>query len=183
VPRVAADRLTLPDPAAAVMVPAPQLPVRPFGVATTMPDGRVSVNATPVSETVLADGLVTVKLSEVVPFSAMPEAPNALPMDGGAITARFAEAVPPVPPFAELTAPVVLLCAPAAAPVTFTEKVHELLAASVAAERLIALVPCVAVIEPPPQVPVTPLGVETKSPVGRVSLKATPVRLCVALLF
>jgi hypothetical protein len=148
-----------------------------------MPDGSVSVNATPVSETVLADGFVTVKVSEVVPFSAMPEAPNALLMDGGATTARFAEAVPPVPPFAEVTAPVVLLCAPAAAPVTFTEKLHELLAANVAAERLITFVACVAVIEPPPQDPVRPLGVETKSPVGSVSLKAMPVRLCVALLF
>jgi hypothetical protein len=141
------------------------------------------VNATPVSETVLAVGFVRVKLSEVVPFSAMPEAPNALLMDGGVTTARFAEAVPPVPPFAEVTAPVVLLCEPAAAPVTFTEKLHELLAASVAAERLIKLVPCVAVIVPPPQVPVRPLGVEINSPAGRASLNASPVRLSVVLLF
>ena len=141
------------------------------------------MNATPVSETVLADGFVMVKLSEVVPFSAMPEAPNALLMDGGATTARLAEAVPPLPPFVEATAPVVLFCAPAAVPVTFTEKLHELLATSVAAERLITLEPCVAVIVPPPQVPVRPLGVETKSPAGRVSLNAIPVRLSVVLLF
>jgi hypothetical protein len=45
--RVAPERLTLLDPAAAVIVPPPQVPVKPFGTATTCPDGRVSVNPTP----------------------------------------------------------------------------------------------------------------------------------------
>jgi hypothetical protein len=48
----------------------------------------------------------------------------------------------------------VLLCCPAEVPVTFTENVQELLAASVAPERLMAFAPWVAVIVPPPQVPV-----------------------------
>ncbi len=46
--RVAPLRLTVPVPAVAVIVPLPQLPVRPFGVATTSPAGNVSVNPTPV---------------------------------------------------------------------------------------------------------------------------------------
>jgi hypothetical protein len=39
----------------------------------------------------------------------------------------LAEAVPPVPPSVEVTAPVVLFFVPAVVPVTFTEKVQELL--------------------------------------------------------
>src|SRR5207302_11519472 len=37
------DRLMLPLPATAVIVPLPQEPVKPFGVATTSPAGRLSV--------------------------------------------------------------------------------------------------------------------------------------------
>ena len=44
---VAPERLTLLDPAAAVIVPPSQVPVNVFGVAITCPDGRVSVNPTP----------------------------------------------------------------------------------------------------------------------------------------
>src|SRR5262245_20205405 len=39
--RVAPERLTLPLPAVAVMVPPPHEPVRPLGVATTSPAGNV----------------------------------------------------------------------------------------------------------------------------------------------
>ena len=46
---VAADRLMLPLPAVAVIVPPPQEPVSPFGVATTSPLGKASLNPTPVS--------------------------------------------------------------------------------------------------------------------------------------
>ncbi len=130
----------LPEPATAVAVP-PQVLVRPLGVATTIPAGKVSVNATPACATVLAAGLVMVKVSVVVPFKAIAAAPNALAMEGGATTAIEAEAVPPVPPSVEVTAPVVLFLAPAVVPVTFTEKVHELLCARVAPERLMTLVP------------------------------------------
>src|SRR5260221_13795688 len=108
VARVAPDRLTVPEPATAVIVPPPQLPVRPFGVATTKPAGRLSVKATPVSGMVLATGLVMVKLKLVVPFSGIVNAPNSLVMVGGVATARFAVAVLPVPPLVELTLPVVL---------------------------------------------------------------------------
>src|SRR5262249_9831050 len=77
----------------------------------------------------------------------------------------------------------VLFCKPAAVPVTFTEKVQELLAGIVPPDKLLTLVPCVAVIVPAPQVPLSPLGVEITRPAGSVSLKATPLRATVVLLF
>jgi hypothetical protein len=103
---VAPLKLTVPDPATAVMVPPPQLPVRPLGVATTRPAGRVSEKATPASETVLAAGLVMVKLSVVVPFKAMAVAPNDLAITGGATTVSVAEAAAPLPPSFEVVAEV-----------------------------------------------------------------------------
>src|SRR3954466_3018640 len=75
-------RLTLPEPAVAVMIPAPHVPVSPFGVATTSPAGSVSVNATLVS-VVLALGLVSVKVSVVLPFKAIEGAPKTLVIVGG----------------------------------------------------------------------------------------------------
>ena len=85
------------------------------------------MKATPVSATVLAAGLVTVKVSVVVPFSGMEIGLNAFAITGGATTMTLAEAVKPVPPSVEVTAPVVLFFWPAVVPVTFTEKVHEVL--------------------------------------------------------
>jgi hypothetical protein len=161
-------------PVGAVVVSAPPHTVDDE-LATVSPVGSVSVNATPFSATVLAAGLVMVKVSEVVAFTAIVVGLNALAIEGGATTLMEALAVPPVPPSVEVTLPVVLFCCPAAVPVTFTENVQEALAASVAPDRLMTFVPVVAVIVPPPQVPVKPLGVETTSPAGKVSLKPTPV--------
>jgi hypothetical protein len=96
-PKVAPDRLTLFDPEAAVMVPPPQLPVRPFGVDTTRPEGKVSVKPTAVRETV-AFGLMMSKLKAVEPPIRIVDAANALLMTGGATTVMVAEAVPPFPP-------------------------------------------------------------------------------------
>jgi hypothetical protein len=175
-------RLILVDPATTVVTPA-QVFVRPFGVATTKPVGSVSVNATPVSATALATGLVIVKVSDVVPFSGIAAAPKALAIDGGATTLIEAEAVPPVPPWVEVTLPVVLFWVPADVPVTFTENVHELLDASVAPVKLTTLVACVDVIVPLPQLPVRPLGVEITRPAGNVSVKPVPVSAVVVLLF
>jgi len=109
-------------------------------LATVKPVGSVSVKATPVSGSTFAAGLVIVKVSEVVAFSAILLGLNTLAIDGGASTFTLAEAVPPVPPSVEVTLPVVLLCNPAAIPVTFTEKVQELLAAIDAPLRLITFV-------------------------------------------
>jgi hypothetical protein len=94
---------------------------------------------------------------------------------GGATTVSDAVLlVAPGPLSFELIGPVVLFCVPGAMPVTFTDNVHDPLAASVPPERLMMLVPAVAVIDPA-QVPLKPLGVDTISPAGRVSLNEIPV--------
>jgi hypothetical protein len=102
---VAPARLTLPDPAKAVIVPPPQLPANPFGVATTNPAGNVSVNATPVNPDE-EFGLFTANVSEVEPFNATLAAPKVFVIDGGDATEILADAVFPVPPLVEDTAPV-----------------------------------------------------------------------------
>src|SRR5947209_4035598 len=85
------DRLMTenPETVPVVIVPAPQEPVRPLGVATIRPPGSVSPNATPVNATV-ALGLVIVKLRVVWAFRLMLAAPNALAMLGGPITVMLA---------------------------------------------------------------------------------------------
>jgi hypothetical protein len=118
VTRVPADRLTELDPPTEVAVP-PQVLLR-FGVAAmTIPAGRLSVNATPLSATPVF-GFCTVNVSEVVPLSAMLAAPNAFVMLAGVATVRFVVAVLPVPPLVEVTLPVVFVYCPEAAPVTVT---------------------------------------------------------------
>ncbi len=63
---VAPVKLIKLEPAAAVIVPAPQEPVRPFGVFTTNPTGSGSVKEIPVRGITFAAGLVTVKLRAVL---------------------------------------------------------------------------------------------------------------------
>ncbi len=159
--------------AVVVTVPPLQLPNVPL--VTVSPTGRVSVNATPVSGSGLAAGLVTVKVSDEVAFSAMLVGLKALLRVGGPSTFRLADAVPPAPPSVEFTLPVVLLFVPALVPVTFTENVHPVLAARVAPDKLMLLDAAVAVIVPPPQLPVSPLGVATTRPPGNVSLYPMPL--------
>jgi hypothetical protein len=170
-------KLTLPDPAVAAIVPPPQVPARPFGVETTRPAGNVSLKPIPVS--VDAFGLVSVKPSEVVPPTTMLPAPNAFAIVGGAAaaTTTLADAVRPVPPWTEVTAPVTLFLVPTVVPVTLTLNVQDALDASDAPARVTVLDPAVAVIVPPPQLPVSPLGVETTRPAGSVSVTPTPVNV------
>ncbi len=59
------------------------------------------------------------------------------------------------------------------------EKVHDPLAAIVAADKLATLLPAAAVMVPPPHVPVCPFGAVITRPAGKVSLKVTPLKLCV----
>src|ERR1700676_868801 len=87
-------------------VPVPQVPT---GAAfTKTPFGRVSVNATPVSGTVVF-GLVMTKVRVLAVFTGMLAGLKDLTMLGGAATVRLAVAVLPEPPLVELTAPVVLV--------------------------------------------------------------------------
>ena len=146
------DRPIEAEPAFAVNV-TPQEPVRLFGEATTMPAGRLSVNETPESAIVFADGLDAVKVRVEAPFGAINVGAKVSASDGGPMTVRLADAVPPVPPAVELTVPVVLFFAPAVVPVTFTENVQKLLAAIVPPKRLMLPEPAPAVIVPVPHVP------------------------------
>jgi len=100
--RLALANETEPEPAVAVAVPV-QVVVRPFGVATTRPAGRLSVKAIPLSVW-CALLLEMVKVRLVVPFNGMVAAPNCLAMLGGLMTFKFAEEVEsaPVPAAVEL---------------------------------------------------------------------------------
>src|SRR5437016_4944562 len=102
---VAPVRLILPEPAVAVIVPPPQEPVSPFGVETTIPDGKLSVNATPVSARAFAAGFVMVNVNVLLVVGAITVGLNAFAITGGASTSTLAEAVPPVPPLVEVTWP------------------------------------------------------------------------------
>jgi hypothetical protein len=162
-------KLIEPDPAAAVIVPL-QVVAKPFGVATCKPAGNVSLKAMPVSASEVF-GLLSVKVSEVFAPTRMLAAPKALVMVGGVATVRLAEAVLPVPPFVEVTFPVVLVNWPAAAPVTVTLNWHWPLAAIVAPDNAIPV--GAVVVRVPPQTVVVAFA--TVKPVGSVSLNATPV--------
>ena len=131
---VAPDRLITLVACVAVIVPPPQVPLRPLGVATTKPAGSVSLKPTPVNA-VPAFGLLIVKLSEAVPDTAILGAPNALMIPGGATTVMLAFEVLPVPPLLEVTC-TLLFFTPAVVPCTLTETVHELLVARVPPDRL-----------------------------------------------
>src|SRR5579883_1747817 len=87
-----------------------------------------------------------------------------------------ADAGLPEMPWSELTIDVVLSLVPGAVAVTFTVNVQYAPAARLAADSVIVPVPEVAVIVPPPQEPVTPLGVATVRPVGKMSVNVTPVK-------
>ena len=172
----------LPEPAVAVTVP-PHDPLRPFGVATTRFVGRVSVNATPVSATVLAAGLVMVKVSAETPLGTMAAGTNTLLITGGATTKMLADAVPPVigrkvaDPSSNVALmwPLTLFLVPAVVPVTLTENEQELAAGKFSEVKLMELVPELAAIsDEATQLPVRPLGFATTSPVGNVSLNAMP---------
>lgn len=86
----APERLTMEDPAVAVIVPPPQLPVNPFGVATTKPAGKLSVKEIS-ANVVLELGLSIVKLKVVVLFNGIVAAPNNLLITGAAITVTVFE--------------------------------------------------------------------------------------------
>src|SRR5215469_16024789 len=105
------DRLTELAPPVAVAVP-PHVLFRLGVEATTSPAGRLSVNANPVSVTLLF-GLLMLMVSKLVPFSGIFVGANVLVTVGALATINVAVLlVAPVPPFVELTAPVVFETVP-----------------------------------------------------------------------
>ncbi len=170
--RVPPERVMLPLPATAVIVPLPQEPVTLGVAATATPAGRVSVKATPLRALAVL-GLVMVKLSVLLAFSAMLVGLKALLMVGGATTVKLAVLlVAPAPLSVELMAPVVLDLLPALVPVTFTLMEHVPLEASVPPVKPMVLEPAVS-DNVPVHVVLAPFGVATTSPGTRVSEKAT----------
>jgi hypothetical protein len=172
--KVAPDKLTEVDPAVALIVPAPQVPATPLGVATNIPVGNVSENATPFSD-VAAFGLLKLNVNVVAPFSATDAAPNDFAIVGGAATIRLAFEVFPVPAFVEFTV-TLLFFAPAVVPVTLTEIVHDEVGASTPLMRLIVEAPFAAVMVPL-QVLLRLPGVATTNPAGKLSVKEIPFRV------
>lgn len=81
-PRVAPASAIDEAPAVAVMVPPPQEPTMPLGVATTKPAGRVSLKLTLLSPTVVL-GLLSVKVRVVEALLTMLAAPKAAAILGG----------------------------------------------------------------------------------------------------
>ena len=158
--------------AAAVNVPPPQLPTA-FGVlATCTPEGNASVKPTPVS-VVDAFGLVMVKDSVTFPFKGVLPGVKLLLMLGGATTVTVADAVPPVPPSVEVTAPVVLFFTPAVVPVMLTEMVQVAPPARVPPEKLKVVAPGLGA-----NVPQGALAfgvVDPCKPDGNTSVKLTPL--------
>lgn len=105
--RPPADRLTEEDPATAVAVP-PQLSLSAGVGATVRPTGKLSVKATPLSAR-LAFGFCMVNVRLVATLSGELRVPNAFVIAAGFATVRFAVAVLPVPPFVDVTLPVVFV--------------------------------------------------------------------------
>jgi hypothetical protein len=120
---------------------------------------------------------------EVVEPARIETEPKAMAIVGGSTTSIFAVAVFPLPASDEVTGEVVSDCVPAEMPVSLTLKVQDPKPARLASLRLIEVDPAVAMMVPPPQVPDNPLGVETARPLGRESVKPTPVRLVVGFGF
>lgn len=141
-------------------------------LATTSPVGRKSLKFINCA-TVLAGGLVIVKVKVLVPFRGIEVGLKTMATESGATTVSVSVAVLPVPPLVDVTAPVVLTKEPATVPVkvTSTCTTQELFTAMVPPVRLM-LVPVVEGV--PPQVLNEP-GSATDTPVGSVSLNATPV--------
>jgi hypothetical protein len=174
---VAPESEMVPEPAVAVMVPLPHDPVRPFGVATINPAGRGSLNPTFDSEAPEL-GFCTVNERDVVPPTGIVTAPNTLEIVGGAaaaVTPNVVLAVEPVPPFVELTAPVVLLALPGVLLVTFTVAVHVVPGLMVAPLKERVDAPDAGANVAPLQFVVAPAGDATVKPDGKESLKLTPL--------
>lgn len=165
--------LTTPVPAVAVKVaPVHPTSLAPFGLDITRPLGNVSEMATPVRLTVSGLVIVIVK-SELVPVL-MLVGVNVLLTVGGLLTIRFALAVNPVPPFVELTVPVVLVAVPAVVSVTLAVMVQLELVGMDAPLKLTMPEPTPPPVKVPPEQVVVAAVEKMVIPVGKVSLTATP---------
>lgn len=160
------------------VAPAGQVVLTEGVAATCRPAGKLSVNVTPVRSTVLL-GFVKVKVRVEVSLNGMLVGEKSLLMVGGATTVMTAFEVFPVPK-SEPTV-TLLFNAPAVVPVTFTETVQAPPGLRLAADKPTLLEPSAAVAVPL-QVLLKLPGVATTRPVGRVSVKVTPVSVRLAFV-
>ncbi len=91
------------EEAAAVAVPL-QVLLLPGVAETVSPVGSVMLKATPVSVTAFAAGFVSVKVSTLVPLTAIGDVAKAAAIVGGAMTPIVVEAATPVPPLVDVGA-------------------------------------------------------------------------------
>src|SRR5579864_8932740 len=123
-----------------------------------------------------------VKLNVLLAFSTMLVGLNALLIVGGLATVRVAVLlVAPVPPFVELTAPVVFDTVPDCVPVTFTTMVQLVPGVAMLPPDRLMLVLFAVAVTVPPQVLLTPGVLATCNPFVKVSLNAIPLSAVVLL--
>lgn len=117
---VAPDSETVFEPfVAPVTLPPPQLLTLNAGVAaTSMPAGKLSVNETPVSETVLAAGFVIVNVSVELPPGVVNAGVNAFAISGAVTTVSVPVAFVPTPALVVVRFPVVFTMLPGCWPCT-----------------------------------------------------------------
>jgi hypothetical protein len=157
----------------------PPKQVVPRAVDTVIPAGNESLTVTPVRGRVLVAGFVMVTVTVEVPvFRAMLAEPKDLVMVGGtkAMTVRVAVAVPPVPPFVEVTLPVVFVAAPTVLSVTVTVTVQLAPPLIVAPLKLMVPEPTVLLVSVPFVQVVEPTEAMVM-PEGNVSVTPTPLRV------
>lgn len=164
-----------------IVLPVKLPPQVVVGVSVlVMPVGKLSVKATPV-RLELGFGLDIMKVRVMVPFWGMVVPPNALLMLGAfGLTDNVAEAVSPVPPFVEVTAPLVFNLAPSVIAVTETLTVQVPETGMAPPEKEMEVAYAIGEKVGLPQLDVVGFGGEaTFIPVGKVSLNATPVKVVV----
>jgi hypothetical protein len=137
--------------------------------------GKVSLKAKPV-RVKWVFGLNSVRVRLVLWVAKICAEPKALLIVGTRKVVMPAVPAAPEPPLVE-PAVTEFICTPSSIAVTPTENVQLAPAAKVAPARMTAPDPAVAVMAPPPQLPVNPFGVDTAKPSGSVSVNATPIRL------
>jgi hypothetical protein len=113
------------------------------------------------------------------PLDVEPTCFNRFMAGAGSFTSTSAVELFPVPPLVELTVTELLLT-PVVVPCTLSEIVQDALAAKLTPLKLTEEEPAVAVAVPPHPLD-KPFGVATTKPLGRESVKFTPVRATLVL--
>jgi len=169
------------EPAVAVIFPPPQEPVSPFGVATNRPVGSGSVKLTFVSGAAILFVIVNVK--PTVWCRRTMGAAKDLVKSVALATVTEAEAGVPEALSLEVGTLVVLVSKPVAAPLAITSTSTSQVNTLSTETRTILTDPDrgTAVTVPVPHVWIRLLGVATTNPVGKVSVKPTPVRVVATL--